>query len=286
VSPVVQRRAVAVDGLHLHVAEAGSGPALLLVHGLTASHAVWEPTIAEFAGAWRVIAPDLPGHGESDKPEAPYTIDFFAGVLRSLMRELGVHEAVVVGSSLGGQVALELAAWYPTFTRALVLAAPAVGYSAAMRPVGQALQMVSAGPRLLRARLARVFQQSFHDRSRIGHVTRRRILEERLAADDFPAFARAVARSLGGVLTAERQPLDRVTQPVLLLWGREDRLVPLRRSERLLQRLPQARLHVLERCGHLSMLEQPTAFNRAMAGFLGVALDEPFPFDRHGAGVH
>jgi pimeloyl-ACP methyl ester carboxylesterase len=285
VSAVVHRRAVAVDGLRLHVAEAGSGPALLLIHGLTASHAVWEPTIAEFAGAWRVIAPDLPGHGESDKPDAPYTIDFFAGVVRSLMRELDVHEAVVAGSSLGGQVALELAAWYPTFTRALVLAAPAVGYSAAMRPVGQALQMVS-GPKLLRARLTQLFQQSFHDRSRIGHVTRRRILEERLAADDFPAFARAVARSLGGVLTAEPQPLDRVTQPVLLLWGREDRLVPLRRSERLLRRLPQARLHVLERCGHLPMLEQPTAFHRAMSGFLRVALDEPFPFDRPGAGVH
>ena len=284
-SVVVHRRAVAVDGLRLHVAEAGSGPALLLIHGLTASHAVWEPTIAEFSGTWRVIAPDLPGHGESDKPDAPYTIDFFAGVVRSLMRELDVHEAVVAGSSLGGQVALELAAWYPTFTRALVLAAPAVGYSAAMRPVGQALQMISA-PKLLRARLTQVFQQSFHDRSRIGHVTRRRILEERLAADDFPAFARAVARSLGGVLTAEPQPLDRVTQPVLLLWGREDRLVPLRRSERLLRRLPQARLHVLERCGHLPMLEQPTVFHRAMRGFLRVALDEPFPFDRPGAGVH
>jgi pimeloyl-ACP methyl ester carboxylesterase len=282
---VVHRRAVAVDGLRVHVAEAGSGPALLLIHGLTASHAVWEPTIAEFSGTWRVIAPDLPGHGESDKPDAPYTIDFFAGVVRSLMRELDVHEAVVAGSSLGGQVALELAAWYPTFTRALVLAAPAVGYSAAMRPVGQALQMISA-PKLLRARLTQVFQQSFHDRSRIGHVTRRRILEERLAADDFPAFARAVARSLGGVLTAEPQPLDRVTQPVLLLWGREDRLVPLRRSERLLRRLPQARLHVLERCGHLPMLEQPTVFHRAMRGFLRVALDEPVPFDRPGAGVH
>jgi pimeloyl-ACP methyl ester carboxylesterase len=285
-TPAIQRRTVAVDGLRLHVAEAGAGPALLLIHGLTASHAVWQPTIAEFAGDWRVIAPDLPGHGESDKPDAPYTIDFFAGVTRSLLRELDVHEAVVAGSSLGGQVALELAAWYPASTRALVLAAPAVGYSAAMRPVGQALQLLTAGPKLLRARLTQAVQQSFHDRSRIGHVTRRRILEERLAADDLPAFARAVAKSLGGVLTAEPQPLHRVTQPVFLLWGREDRLVPLRRSERLLRRLPQARLHVLERCGHLPMLEQPTAFNRAMRGFLRIALADPYPFDRHGDGVH
>jgi pimeloyl-ACP methyl ester carboxylesterase len=283
-STAIRHSDVMVDGIRLRVAEAGQGPALILVHGLTASHAIWELTLAAFADRWRVIAPDLPGHGESDKPDAPYTIDFFAGMVRSLARELGVREAVLAGSSLGGQVVLEVAAWYPTFARALILAAPAVGYSAAMRPVGQALRMLT-GPRVLRASLTQLFQQNFHDRTRIGHVTRRRILEERLAAPDFPAFARAVARSLGGVLTADAQPLERVTQPVLVVWGREDRLVPLARSERLLRRLPQARLHVLEQCGHLPMLEQPAAFNRAAEGFLREALAAPFPFDRHGAGV-
>ena len=283
-SALIQYHDVAVDGLRLHVAEAGKGPALLLVHGLTASHAIWEPTIAAFAGQWHVIALDLPGHGESDKPDAPYTIDFFAGMVRSLARELGIREAVLAGSSLGGQVVLELAAWYPTFARALILAAPAVGYSTAMRAMGQALQMLT-GPRVLRVSLAQFFQQNFHDRTRIGHVTRRRILEERLTAPDFPAFARAVARSLGGVLTAAAQPLERVTQPALIVWGREDRLVPLKRSERLLRRMPHARLQVLERCGHLPMLEQPSAFNRAVEGFLREGLEAPFPFDRHIGGV-
>jgi pimeloyl-ACP methyl ester carboxylesterase len=272
----IDRHDLVVDGLRLHVAEAGAGPALLLVHGLTASHAVWEHTLEAFAERWHVIALDLPGHGSSAKPDAPYTIDFFAGMVRSLARAVGVDEAVVVGSSLGGRVALELAAWYPSFTRALVLAAPAYGYSPAMRPLGRALQAFT-GPRVLRATLDEAFQQSFHDRRRIGHVTRRRILEERLLADDFPEFARAVARSLGGVLAADPQPLERVTQPVLVVWGRQDRLVPLARSARLLRHIPHARLHVLDRCGHLPMLEQPAAFNHVVSEFLRAALAAPRP---------
>ncbi|HJW70350.1 MAG TPA: alpha/beta fold hydrolase [Candidatus Binatia bacterium] len=272
----IHRRDLVIDGLRLHVAEAGSGPALLLVHGLTASHAVWQPTIEALADRWRVIAPDLPGHGESAKPDAPYTVDFFAGMMRSLARMLDVPEAVVCGSSLGGRVALELALWYPAFTRALVLAAPAVGYSIAMRPVGQALQALT-GPRILRASLERFFQQNFHDRTRIGHIARRRILEERLAAPDFPDFTRAVARSLAGVLRSEPQPVERVTQPVLVVWGRQDQLVPLRRSQELMRRIPHARLQVLERCGHLPMLEQPGAFNGAVGEFLRVALAAPRP---------
>src|SRR5262249_14324486 len=83
-STTIRHSDVMVDGMRLRVAEAGQGPTLILVHGLTASHAVWELTLAAFADRWRVIAPDLPGHGESDKPDAPYTIDFFAGMVRSL----------------------------------------------------------------------------------------------------------------------------------------------------------------------------------------------------------
>ena len=273
-SATIRRHDLVIDGLRLHVAEAGAGPALLLVHGLTASHAVWQPTIEAFADRWRVIAPDLPGHGESAKPDAPYTIDFFAGMMRSLARALDVQEAVVCGSSLGGRVALELALWYPGFTRALVLAAPAVGYSIAMRPVGQALRAFT-GPRILRASLEPFFAQNFHDRTRLGHVTRNRILQERLTAPDFPDFARAVARSLAGVLRSERQPIERVTQPVLVVWGRQDRLVPLRRSAEILRRIPHARLQVLERCGHLPMLEQPGAFNTVVGDFLRAALAAP-----------
>lgn len=263
-----RQRDIVADGIRLRVLEAGDGPVLLLLHGLSASHDIWEHVVDEFAGRYRVIAPDLPGHGESAKPDAPYTIDFYAGIVRTLARELGVREAVVAGSSLGGKIALELGCWYPRFVRALVLAAPAGEYARGLRPFGKAIQALSR-PAVMRAALDRALEQTFYDRTRVGHITRRKILADRLAAPDFADFARAVARSVGGVLAADRQPLERITQPVLAVWGREDRIVPPHRSERLVRAIPHARLRVVDRCGHIAMLEQPAEFNRHLAEFLG-----------------
>jgi pimeloyl-ACP methyl ester carboxylesterase len=260
-------RTVVADGVRLRVLEAGEGPPLLLLHGLSASHDIWEHVIDAFAGTHRVVAPDLPGHGESAKPDAPYTIDFYAGIVRTLGRELGITHAVVVGSSLGGKIALELACWYPSFVRALVLSAPAGEYARGLRPFGKAIQALSR-PQIMRLALDRALEQSFFERLHRGHVVRQRILESRLAADDFPEFARAVARSVGGVLAADPQPLARITQPTLAIWGREDRIVPMRRSDDLVRALPHARLRVIDQCGHIAMLEQPAEFIRHLSEFL------------------
>src|SRR5207237_2080090 len=126
-----------------------------------------------------VCAPAPPAHGKSGKHDAPYTIDFYAGVIRSLGRELGVREAVVMGNSLGGQIALELALSYPVWTRALVLAAPAGGFSTALRAFGP---LIGAGahPALLRSILPRSLARSFYDSACPDYEARRAILAERL----------------------------------------------------------------------------------------------------------
>lgn len=277
-------RDVTVDGIRLHVADAGDGPALVVLHGLAASHHNWEHTLAAFADRFRVIAPDLPGHGRSAKPNAPYTTDFYAGVVRSLGRELGVREAIVVGNSLGGQIAVEVALQYPLWTRALVLAAPAGGFVAGVRAFRW---IVGAGatPRVLRMTLPRALDRCFYDPSSAACAERRRLLDERLAHDDFPDFARAVARSLTGALAAGHQPLHRVSQPTLLVWGRQDRLVALSGSRRVTKEVPHARLVVLDRCGHLPMLEQPKRFNDALEEFLRTVAAAPLPGALRASGV-
>jgi pimeloyl-ACP methyl ester carboxylesterase len=260
-------REIVVDGIRIHVEEAGRGPTLFLVHGLGASSAVWRHTIAAFSDRWRVIAPDLPGHGRSGKPDAPYTIDFYAGFLRSLGHTLGVDEAVVIGNSLGGHISIELALTYPTWTRAVVLVAPAGGHWPVMRPVGWALGSL-ARPEILRFVLPRGVDRSFYDPTSPGCIERRRVLAERFVADDYPDFARAVARSVAGVLGAERQSLADLRQPLLLVWGRQDRLLPLSHSKRIVRQVTHTRLAVVERCGHIPMLERPEEFNRLVGEFL------------------
>ena len=273
---------IVVDGIRLHVTEAGRGPALLMLHGLSATHANWDHTMTAFSSRFRVIAPDLPGHGRSEKPDAPYTIDFFAGVMRSLGRELGLDEAVVLGNSLGGQIAAQMALDYPAWTRALVLVAPAGGFGTAVSALSWTIRAV-AGPRLLSVTLPYALERSVYDRTRAEHLERRRILAERIAHEDFPGFARAVNRSLMGAIAAGRQPLHQIRQPVLLVWGRNDRMVALSGSRRLMQAVPHARLAVLESCGHIPMLEQPEQFNRLVADFLRSAETAPM-LRRHASG--
>jgi len=280
----MKARELTVDRIRLHVVEAGEGPALVLLHGLSATHANWEYTIRAFADRWHVVAPDLPGHGRSAKPDAPYTIDFYAGVIRSLGRELGIDEAVVIGNSLGGQIAIELGLAYPAWTRALVLAAPAGRFGAGVQAMRWAIG-AAARPAVLRIALPWALARGVHDPSLPACEERRRILVERLVAEDYPGFARAITRSLVGSIAAGHQPLAQLTQPTLLVWGRNDRLVGLSGSRRVLRALPHARLAVLERCGHLPMLEQPQQFNRVVADFLRTVEAAPLTRARRATGA-
>lgn len=282
-SHVVTTRDVDVDGIRLHVSEAGAGPALVLLHGVTATHVNWEHTIPAFAARWRVVAPDLPGHGRSAKPDAPYTIDFYAGVIRSLGRVLGIDEAVVVSNSLGGQIAVEIGLAYPSWTRALVLVAPAGGFGSVTQGLRFALGPL-AGARALRVALPWALDRCFHDPTGAACARRRRLLAERLASDDYPAFARAVSRSIVGALAGARQPLDALTQPTLVVWGRHDRIIGPAASRRVLRNVPHARLAMLERSGHLPMVEQPDDFNRLMAEFLAAVDAAPRPHARRASG--
>ena len=260
-------REVVAGGVRLQVAEAGRGPALVLLHGLAASHAIWAEVAPALGAGWRVIAPDLAGHGESAKPDAPYTVAWHADLVRALLDALDVGDAVVAGNSLGGRIAVELAVRHPARVRAAVLSAPAGDFPPWLGLAWRAVARL-ASPPLVGAVLRRGVVRSFFDPASPGCAARRRIVERRLEADDFPAHARAVVRSIAGALAAEHGLPGRVRQPVLVTWGRQDRVVPFAGSAALLRQVPQARFEAFERCGHIPMLERPAAFVAVVRGFL------------------
>ena len=130
-----------------------------------------------------------------------------------------------------------------------------------------------------------MYKRQVYDPSQPACAERRRILAERLAHDDYPRFARAVTRSLLGSIGAGHQPVHRLQQPVLLVWGRDDRMIALSGSRRLLREVPHARLAVLDQCGHLPMLEQPERFNAAVTDFLRAVEAAPLPGARRATGA-
>lgn len=264
-----------VDGVRVHYQEVGEpkAPPMVLIHGFAASNLVWSKVFLELAGAgFRVIAPDLPGYGYSAKPRhLDYTIASQAKIVFSLLRQLGIDRAVLVGSSYGAAIAATIALDHPSLVEKLIL----VGAVTNNRPTRYLLMRLFSSPiigdilsplvvgsrRLLRLRMKRVY-----DRHSL-------VLDERrVEARHLPLQTRGAHRAI--IRTVRRWDAERVsrdahllTQPTLLLWGDTDREVPLRDGERIQQSIPNSRLVVFRECGHLPHEEYPEAFTKVVLEF-------------------
>jgi 4,5:9,10-diseco-3-hydroxy-5,9,17-trioxoandrosta-1(10),2-diene-4-oate hydrolase len=264
-----------VDGVRLHYQEAGdpNAPPMILIHGFASSNLVWSKVFLEFAAAgFRVIAPDLLGYGYSDKPRhVDYTIARQAEMVLSFMKQLGIDRAVLVGSSYGAAVAATIALDHPTLVEKLILVG-AVNNNKPTRYllmrlfgsplIGDILSPLLVGSRLLlRLRMKRVYDK---------HAWT--LDERRVQARHLPLRTRGAHRAI--IRTVRRWDAERVsrdahllTQPTLLLWGDNDREVPLGDGERLLQSIPNSRLIVFRDCGHLPHEEYPGAFTKLVVDF-------------------
>ena len=267
---------VDVDGIRVHYKEAGDpkAPAVVLIHGFASSTLVWSKVFLQFAAAgYRVIAPDLLGYGYSAKPRnGEYTIAGQAKLLTGLLDTLGIPRAIFIGSSYGGAVAATCALDYPDRVEKLILVG-AVNNNRPLefmlmrlfgsRVVGDVVSPLLIGSRrLLRRRMKGVYDR---------HAW---VLDERrVDARHLPLRAasthRAIIRTVRG-WNAERISKDAhlITQPTLLLWGENDREIPLADGERLHAEIPGSRLIVFLECGHLPHEEYPEAFINAVIEFV------------------
>lgn len=261
-------RYVTVEGVNVRYREAGEGETLVLVHGITRSLEDWEDSFRRLARDFHVIALDLIGFGRSDKPDVPYTMPGLGRFLRAFLDSVGVGRVVVVGSSLGGAVALQFAAAYPARTRGLAL----VGSAGFGREVSLSLRLATVpvvGEAIstpTRASVALVLRDVFHDAS---FVTSERIDRE-LAMARTPGTRRAflsVVRAFGSWRGVRAEWQDAITTrlrhadvPMLIVWGRQDRILPVKHLAAAKARYPHATFHVFERCGHFPHIERAEAF--------------------------
>jgi pimeloyl-ACP methyl ester carboxylesterase len=279
-----------VHGHRRAYVRAGSGPALLLLHGIGNNCQTWSGVIDRLARTHTVIAPDLLGHGDSDKPRGDYSIGAHANGVRDLLTILDIERATVVGHSLGGGIALQFAYQFPERCERLAL----VGSGGLGPELSPALRAAALpGAELVLTALTGVsgpIRSGLGALDRLGKLAgwkRVRDLAEAgeamLALKDVEA-RRAFLRTLRGVVDGRGQAvsaLDRLyladAVPMLVVWGSRDPIVPAVHAESVRELVPSARIEVFEGAGHWAHLDEPDRFCDVLLDF--IATTEPAAHD-------
>src|SRR5665811_2062944 len=280
-------KTVTVHGRSVSYMEAGEGPVLLLVHGIAGTCENWREVIEPLARHHTVIAPDFPGHGDSDPGGGDYSIGALAAGLRDLLLALGHERATVVGHSLGGGVAMQLSYQFPEMVERLVLVS-SCGLGPEVSPVLRAAALpgadlfisvtAGAGQRLgslLGRGLGAVGLRPGADLAEIarGYAS----LDDPARRAAFLDTLRAVVGTRGQRVAAGDRLYLAEAVPVLIVWGARDSIIPVRHGEDALRAIPGSRLEVFEDVGHLPQLEAPGRVIATLERFLRET--EPAEFD-------
>ena len=283
----VEPREVNLHGRRLSYVQTGSGPVLMLIHGVAGTLENWRAVIAPLAQHFTVVASDLPGHGRSAPAAGDYSLGAMAAGLRDLLLTLGHERATLVGHSLGGGIAMQFSYQFPEMTERLVLVSsgglgtevsallraatlpgsgPFIAGTAAVgsaigRPVGRVLSVIGRRPGADLAEVVRGY----------GSLTDR----DRRAA--FLATLRGVVGSEGQRVHATDRLYLAEGLPVLIVWGARDPIIPVRHAESAHQAMPGSRLEIFEGAGHLPQIEAPERFVSVLTRFM--AETQAVPFD-------
>jgi pimeloyl-ACP methyl ester carboxylesterase len=262
-----------VDTRHgpIATAQAGSGPPLLAIHGLGATKASFLPTLALMRDTHRVIAVDLPGFGDSVKPlRAPFDAPYFAGVITAVLDELGIERAHVVGNSMGGRIALELALTASGHVEKLVLLSPAMAWLRPRRwaPVVRLLRPeLTMVPMPVEGLVRRLVPGGDRGWAAAGVDEFMRAFSTARGRHAFHAAARSIYLDRPHGDDGLWSRLEAMTHESLFVWGRRDRLVPIGFMKHVERTFPAAR-HLELDCGHVPQVERPRETHRAMRAFL------------------
>lgn len=252
-----------VNDLNTHYEINGQGEPLVFIHGLGSSSRDWEPQKEYFSNAFQVVTYDVRGHGQSDKPPGPYSIPTFAADLAGLIENLGIAPVHLVGYSMGGWIAFQLAVSYPNLLKSMVI-------------VNSSPELV---PRTFQERAA-VWQRTILFRlfsmRKIGEIIAKRIFIkpeqeelrhtfiERWAENHKPAYMAAFRAALGWTVFTQ---LGEIKTPTLVLTTTED-YTPVTEKEVYTALMPNAKLQVIEDARHAPQVEKSIEFNQLIEKFL------------------
>jgi pimeloyl-ACP methyl ester carboxylesterase len=270
---------VVLHGHRVTYRTAGSGPVVLLVHGIAGTAEQWADVAPVLAEEYTVVAPDLLGHGQSAKPQGDYSLGAYAVSLRDLLVVLGHRRATVVGHSLGGGIAMQFAYEYPVFAERLVVVSSG-GLGREVHPLLRAATL--PGAELVLPWLAH--QRVLGAGGAVGQILARLGLR---AGPDIAEMARgyaslADAEARVAFLHTVRAVIDYTGQrvsaadrlyltsllPTLIVWGRRDPLIPATHGEFAHGEMPGSRLEIFEEAGHFPHLDDPIRFAAVLRDFL------------------
>lgn len=272
-----QARTVKIGRDDLSYVELGEGDPVLVIHGLGGNWRVWLENLPAIAQRKRVIAVDLPGFGRSAPAGDGIGIHGYSRLLAGLLEELGLEQTIVIGNSLGGWIAADLALRAPGRVRALVLV-DAGGVVPTAGERRRALAIMGGAARL--ARYAPRFRSAVASRRHLRALALRYtfvrpgelaadLVYMALPAEPDPGFQAALSVAKRSWSEAWCEMLTEIACPTLIVWGERDALLPLRHAREYARRIVGSRLHVISEAGHLPMLERPSEFNRVVGEFLG-----------------
>ena len=272
-------RRTTLHGHDMAYRQAGSGPVVVLVHGITSSSATWERVMPRLAERFTVIAPDLAGHGESAKPRGDYSLGAHASSLRDLLLALGHERATFVGHSLGGGIAMQFSYQFPERCERLVLVdsgglgrdvnwllrAATLPGSELVLPFLAATRLLDAGARVggLLGRLGLGLGPICEEMAR-GHST----LSDSAARAAFVHTLRSVVEPGGQRVDASNRLYLAEHLPFLLIWGERDSIIPVSHGHATHERMANSRLEVFPRSGHFPQLDEPERFLDVLIEFI------------------
>src|SRR3954452_2734328 len=273
-TPMDDHRTIELHGHTVAFRTAGTGPVLLLIHGIAGTNAVWDEVYAPLAADHTVIAPDLPGHGASGAPAGDYSLGAMAATVRDLLIALGHDRATIVGHSLGGGVAMQFSYLFPDYTERLVL----ISSGGLGRSVNPALRLAALpGAELVTAQLGRaarlagrLLPSAVLPAGRVAAELGRSVsaLADSQTRNAFHATLRAVVGPDGQRVFAGDRLYLAEAMPTLIIWGERDAIIPAGHGRRGHAAMPGSRFVVLEQAGHFPPLEDARGVTDAVREFI------------------